>query len=231
MKIIKNRIFLAVLCVLISGGLILAYVQSTTSDDITVYALTSDASQGTQITSSMIESITVSSNDMDNAITSEDDIVSKFASIDMIEGQIIIANTLSDSQDIDLEGFDRLVDGEYVAFTIAVDSVSASVADKLLAGDIVTVHVIDNGESVVPDELKYIEILNVTTESGLEKTENSEESATTITFIVTPEQAEVLHYYEYNSTVHLSLIYRGEDETKQTLLDEQTKMLSQLEEN
>lgn len=229
MKIFKNRLLLALFCIIISGTLIYTFTEESTSEEITAFIMTTSAEKGTKITDNMISSVTINSQNMDNVITDKTAIVGSFTATDLIADQLIIDSVITDNQEEIIEGLDR-VDGDYVAISISAGSVASTVADKLLSGDIVTVHVIEDGKSYIPEELTYLEILSVTTTDGTEKTEDSEESIYVITFIVTPEQAEVLHYYEYASNIHMSLVYRGEDEVKQEFLDKQTEILENIEE-
>ncbi|MFI3228030.1 MAG: RcpC/CpaB family pilus assembly protein [Clostridia bacterium] len=227
MKIIKNRIFLASICVIISAICVFSLVKTEEVETITAYQLTEDVAKGTEITSDMVESTEISSNGMSEVITDETKIVGKYASYDLISGQFIYENSVADNQSEVLEGIEKVADGQ-IAYSISISSLASSTSDKILSGDIVTVFVNLNGESLQPLELKYVEVLSASTSDGLEKTATSEESISTITFLVTEEQALLLNQYEYSASIHLALVHRGEDDTKQAYLDEQVTIIEEL---
>ncbi len=220
MKLIRNRLFLATICVVLSAICVWGFIAANTNNDVTAYRLTSNVSEGEQITSDMIEEITVGSLGLDGVLTNSEDIVDKYATIEMVNGQFIYSGTLVDDASVILEGFDQLEDGQ-IAFTISVSSMASSVADKIRAGDIVSIYINTNGVSSQPTELKYVEVLHATTSTGDEKTDSSEESSSTITLIVTEEQAQLLNEYEYSSNIHFAMVYSGTDEEiKQDYLDQ-----------
>ncbi|MFI3327468.1 MAG: RcpC/CpaB family pilus assembly protein [Clostridia bacterium] len=220
MRIIKNRIFLASICVIISAICVFSLVKTEETETITAYKITADISKGTTITSEMIEVTEISSNGIDEVITDEIEIIGKFASYDLISGQFVYENSVADSQSEVLEGIEKVADGQ-IAYSISVKSLASSTSDKILSGDIVTVFVNLNGESIQPIELKYVEVLSASTSDGLEKTASSSESISTITFLATEKQALLLNEYEYSASIHLALVHRGEDDVKISLLEEQ----------
>ncbi|MFI3327384.1 MAG: Flp pilus assembly protein CpaB [Clostridia bacterium] len=205
---------------IISAICVFSLVKTEETETITAYKITSDISKGTAITDEMISQITVNANGMSEVITDETDIVGKYASYDLISGQFVYENSVADSQSEVLEGMEKVADGK-IAYSISVKSLASSTSDKILSGDIVTVFVNLNGESIQPIELKYVEVLSATTGDGLEKTSSSGESISTITFLVTEKQALLLNEYEYSASMHLALVHRGEDDVKISLLDEQ----------
>lgn len=211
MKLVRNRLFLATICVVLSGICVWGFIAANTNNDITAYILTVNVGEGEQITSDMLEEITVGSLGLDNVITSSEDIIDKYTTIEMVKGQFVYSGTLIDDANEILESFDKIEDGQ-VAYTISVNSMASSVADKIRAGDIVSVYINTNGVSSQPTELKYVEVLHATTSSGDETTDTSEESSSTITLLVTEEQAQLLNEYEYTSNIHLAMVYNGTDE-------------------
>ncbi|MFI3326871.1 MAG: SAF domain-containing protein [Clostridia bacterium] len=230
MKLIRNRIFLATICVIISAVCVLSFLKTNNSEDITAYKLISNTSKGTQITEQMIEEVTVNSTGMDEVITDKTEVIGKFSSYDLISGQFIYENSIVDTQNEVLQGLEKVADGQ-IAYSISVKSLASSNSNKILSGDIVTIFVNLNGESIQPIELKYVEVLNATTSEGLEKTETTAESISTLTMLVTEEQALLLNNYEYSGQIHLALVHRGEDDTKQSYLEEQITLTLELEED
>ena len=59
--------------------------------------------------------------------------------------------------------------------------------------------------------MKYVRVITTTTNDGIDKDElvDGGKSAT-VTLLVTPEQAELLAHYDSVTTIHFSLVYRGD---------------------
>ena len=87
------------------------------------------------------------------------------------------------------------------------------------SGDIVSVIAPDykkQGSTVIPAELKYIEIISVTAPSGydantgeIKPNDDERELPSTVTLLVSSEQSKVLAELEADGKLHLSLVYRG----------------------
>ncbi|MFI3327071.1 MAG: SAF domain-containing protein [Clostridia bacterium] len=211
MKLIRNRIFLAVLCAVISIACIMTLITNSSSDDIVVYTVSSNIEQGTKITEDMLSTKTVTDKGMDNVITNESDLIGKYAVVDLLSGQFFYQSSITEIYDEVLSGLEKL-DGEYIAYTISMSGTATSVSSTVKSGDIVSLYVYSNGLSLLPEELKYVEILYATTSDGTENSETAESSISTITFLVTEEQALLLNEYEYSANIHLALVYSGDDE-------------------
>ena len=103
--------------------------------------------------------------------------------------------------------------GEKVAVSVNVANFAAGLSDKLENGDIVSVIIYDKDmyTSYIPAELKYVKVITTTTNEGVDKDEIVEGGkAATVTVLVTPEQAELLAHYNSVTTIHFTLVYRGE---------------------
>ena len=91
------------------------------------------------------------------------------------------------------------------------------------------------GVTVIPTELRYVEVVAVTADSGSdtntgEQAEEGEdrELPDTVTLLATPEQSLVLAELEAEGEIHLSLVYRGEQDNAQEFLTAQEKVLEEL---
>lgn len=217
MKLIRNRLFLATICVVLSALCVYSFLQANTSEDVTAYKINTEVTKGTEITKDMLTPVTVGSLGMDNVVFDEGEIVGKYSAYDLTAGQMVIDTLLADTETDVVKGFDKLEDGK-VAFTISTSSLASSVANKLQSGDIVSVYVNTNGVSTQPILLKYVEVLYSSTATGADKTNTDEESISAITLIVNEEQALLLNEFEYTSNLHLALVHRGEDEMKSEYL-------------
>ena len=104
------------------------------------------------------------------------------------------------------------------------------------SGDIVSVLVADYkgmGETVIPPELQYVEVISVTASSGYdantgEAVEDEKELPSTVTLLVTTEQAKVLAGLEQESELHLALVYRGAPENADEFIAAQDALIEEL---
>lgn len=92
---------------------------------------------------------------------------------------------------------------------------AAGLSDKIENGDIVSVIIYDKDmyASYIPSELKYVKVITTTTSDGIDKDKIAEGGkSATVTLLVTPEQAELLAQYNSVTTIHFTLVYRGDKE-------------------
>jgi len=108
--------------------------------------------------------------------------------------------------------------------SITINSFAGGLSGKLRNGDIVTIIVTGknpDNPADIPAQLKYVRVITATTTSGFDVDssdgENSEIPAT-VTLLVNEEQAKLLTEYENHAVIHLSLVYRGNEETANQFL-------------
>ena len=97
----------------------------------------------------------------------------------------------------------------------------------------------EKGETIVPDELQYVEVIAVTDKKGNDdetvtvKPDGEEETELpeTVTLLVTPTQANILAELEAEGEIHVALVYRGTAENAQKFISAQEKLLAELAEN
>ena len=84
----------------------------------------------------------------------------------------------------------------------------------------------------IPPELQYVRIIATTIKDGTDRNVQSDDTddglASTITVLVSPEQARLLAELEQDGTLHAALVYRGDSETAQMFLDAQAAVLEEL---
>ena len=104
-----------------------------------------------------------------------------------------------------------------------------------MVGDIVSLIASDVGdlrETLIPAELQYVEIIATTlsdgTDSDMQEEEDDAGLASTITVLVTPEQARLLAELEQEGSIHAALVYRGNRENAGKFLEEQARVLEEL---
>lgn len=160
----------------------------------------------------------------DNAIMNRADLVGKYAVNDLYGNMLITEDYLSDTYVG--ENYNNIINNGKMAIAVSINKEALGVSDKLKDGDIVSVFTTDNeGEGVLQPTLKYVEVASTTV--GYDDVENSVES--TVSLIVDETQAKDLVTIEQNNGVHLGLVYRGNDEGKKALLNEQDRILDEVE--
>ncbi|KAG3106297.1 hypothetical protein PC123_g36 [Phytophthora cactorum] len=117
--------------------------------------------------------------------------------------------------------------------SVTIKSLAAGLSGKLQPGDIVTLIASDYGEmrtTSMPPELQYVEVLAVTTSSGLDAQTGTDttsddnednELPSTLTLLVQPEQAQLLADLENKAKLHTSLVYRGDPISAKAFTDKQ----------
>lgn len=79
----------------------------------------------------------------------------------------------------------------------------------------------------------YVEVISVTASSGYdantgEAVEDEKELPSTVTLLVTTEQAKVLAGLEQESELHLALVYRGTPENASAFMEAQDALIEEL---
>lgn len=236
-KIFKNRIVIAIGCIILALLLLLLYANFQKSEAIKTKVVrvksTKESSQGIQkgelISSDMLELVTVGGYNLSSDVaTSIDEVANKYALADLSVDEIVlkkkVASQIPASNDKLLQ-----LDGSQVAFSITIKSFASGLSDKLQSGDIVSVVIGGTDiEPNIPEELTYVEVLMTTYDSGADKEKDKnieDETLATVTLLVTPQQAIKLKSYEDNAEMALALVYRGDEETSKSFLKKQSEVL------
>lgn len=239
MNILKNRTVLGIICIafsLIICFLITPLFNASTSTLTTIVRIKEDLKIGQEITSKDIETVEVGAYNLpDEVIRKADDIVGKYATSPMIKNEYALSTKISDvpaSENAYLYG----LTGEKRAISVTIPSFAGGLSGKLISGDIVSIIACDyqeQGETVVPDELQYVEVIAVTDKAGNDeavteyKPDGEEETSLpeTVTLLVTPEQANILAELEAEGEIHVALVYRGTPENCAKFIEAQAKVL------
>lgn len=239
MKIFRNRTVIGVLCILLSlvicFGITPLFNQSASKKAVIV-RVTKDIQAGDEITANMVQTVEVGAYNLPaGVLTEESDVVGKYATADLTTGDYLLPTKLSDEPAAENSYLYRL-DGTKQAMSVTIKSFATGLSGKLKSGDIVSVIVSDykgKGETVIPAELQYVEVISVTASSGYDA--NTEQDSTeekdlpsTVTFLVTMEQSKVLAELEQESKLHLSLVYRGEAEKAVAFIKAQDALIEEL---
>ena len=242
MKFLKNRTVLGVICIalaLIICFAITPLFNASKSSTMKIVRVKSDLKIGQEITSKDIEIVEVGAYNMPSEVVQKsEDVVGKYAASEMIKGEYVFAAKISDTPASENAYLYNLT-GEKRAISITIPSFAGGLSGKLISGDIVSVIAVDykeKGETVVPEELQYVEVIAVTDKKGNDdetvtvKPDGEEETELpeTVTLLVTPEQANILAELEAEGEIHVALVYRGTAENAQKFISAQEKFLEEL---
>lgn len=203
MKIFRNRTVVGVLCILLAllicFGVTPLFSRSA-SEKAEIVRVTADIKEGDEITAEMVQTVEVGAYNLPSGImTEKDEVIGKYATADLKVGDYILNSKLSYEPAAE-NAYLYNLDGTKQAISVTIKSFATGLSGKLESGDIVSVLVADYqgmGETVIPPELQYVEVISVTASSGYdantgEAVEDEKELPSTVTLLVTTEQAKVL---------------------------------------
>ena len=241
MSIFKNRTVVGVLCILLSllicFGLTPLFNQSV-SQRAEIVRVVQPIRAGDEITADMVQTAEVGGYNLpEDVIRQKESVVGRYASADLAVGDYIINTKVSDVPAAD-NAYLYSLDGTQQAMSITIKSFSTGLSGKLQSGDVVSVVAPDykkQGQTVIPPELKYVEVISVTASSGYDANtgeapaeEDERELPSTVTLLVTPEQSRVLAELEAEGRLHLTLVYRGTKENAAKFLEVQAEVIAEL---
>ena len=238
MKIFRNRTVIGVLCILLA--LIICFgvtplFSRSASEKTEIVRVTMDIKEGDEITAEMVQTVEVGAYNLpQNLMTDKKEVVGKYATADLAAGDYILSNKLSAVPAAE-NAYLYNLDGKKQAISVTIKSFAVGLSGKLESGDIVTVIVADyqgKGETAIPPELQYVEVISVTASSGYDantgEVVDEKELPSTVTLLVTTEQAKVLAELEQDSELHLALVYRGTPENAAKFIAAQDALIEEL---
>lgn len=238
MKIFRNRTVIGVLCILLA--LIICFgvtplFSRSASEKTDIVRVTKDIKEGDEITAEMVQTVEVGAYNLpQNLMTDKKDVVGKYATADLAAGDYILSSKLSAVPAAE-NAYLYNLDGKKQAISVTIKSFATGLSGKLESGDIVTVIVADyqgKGETAIPPELQYVEVISVTASSGYDantgEVVDEKELPSTVTLLVTTEQAKVLAELEQDSELHLALVYRGTPENAAKFIVAQDALIEEL---
>lgn len=238
MKIFRNRTVIGVLCILLA--LIICFgvtplFSRSASEKTEIVRVTKDIKEGDEITAEMVQTVEVGAYNLpQNLMTDKKEVVGKYATADLAAGDYILSSKLSAVPAAE-NAYLYNLDGKKQAISVTIKSFATGLSGKLESGDIVTVIVADyqgKGETAIPPELQYVEVISVTASSGYDantgEVVDEKELPSTVTLLVTTEQAKVLAELEQDSELHLALVYRGTSENAAKFIAAQDALIEEL---
>jgi pilus assembly protein CpaB len=238
LKIFRNRTVIGVLCILLA--LIICFgvtplFSRSASEKTEIVRVTKDIKEGNEITAEMVQTVEVGAYNLpQNLMTDKKEVVGKYATADLAAGDYILSSKLSAVPAAE-NAYLYNLDGKKQAISVTIKSFATGLSGKLESGDIVTVIVADyqgKGETAIPPELQYVEVISVTASSGYDantgEVVDEKELPSTVTLLVTTEQAKVLAELEQDSELHLALVYRGTPENAAKFIAAQDALIEEL---
>ena len=238
MKIFRNRTVIGVLCILLA--LIICFgvtplFSRSASEKTEIVRVTMDIKEGDEITAEMVQTVEVGAYNLpQNLMTDKKEVVGTYATADLAAGDYILSSKLSAVPAAE-NAYLYNLDGTKQAISVTIKSFAVGLSGKLESGDIVTVIVADyqgKGETAIPPELQYVEVISVTASSGYDantgEVVDEKELPSTVTLLVTTEQAKVLAELEQDSELHLALVYRGTPENAAKFIAAQDALIEEL---
>lgn len=227
----KNRTAIGIVCIILAVAVtfVVSPLVNNISDKKTeVVRFTADVSHGTEIKDTDIELVEISNSALpEKVIKDKNSVVGKYATTDIFKGDFATESKVTDNANTASDIMASLK-GDKVAMSITINSFAGGLSGKLENGDIVSIYVTNkDDETENPAALKYVKVITTTTSGGIdendvvENEDGSFELPTTITVLVSVEQAKILANYEESATMHVALVYRGDDATANKFLKAQ----------
>lgn len=246
MSLLKNRTVLGTICIVLSLIICFALTplfNQSVSQKTTVVRVVKEIQSGDQITKDMVQTVEVGGYNLpENVMKKSDSVIGKYAKADLSPGDYILTAKLSDSPAAE-NAYLYSLDGTKQAISVTIKSFAEGLSGKLASGDIVSIIAPDykkQGSTVIPTELTYVEVIGVTASSGYDTDQTDTESEqsssgddekqlpSTVTLLVSPEQAKILAELDSEGKLHLSLVYRGTKDGAENFLAIQDKLLETL---
>lgn len=234
----KNRTLIGIICIVFAVAVtfvVSPLVNRMTEGKIKVIALSADVTKGSKILEKDISVVEVTRSALpENAIRDKALAVGKYANSDLYKGDILTPVKLTDNANSSENILSSL--GDKVAMSISISSFAGGLSGKLQNGDIVSIAVTEKGkQTVIPPTLKYVRVITTTTSGGVDENnvvpneDGTFDLPTTITVLVSVKQAMALAGYEKNATMHVALVYRGDEEQADKYIKAQDDYIKSLE--
>lgn len=236
MNLLKNRFLIGCICIVLAfviGFVAVPLLTNKMNNKVSIVVLSRDVVKGQQITPDYVRNIDISESDMLYAsgdyFSSVEDLRKNvyYASIDMKTNDVLIQSKVSRDKPYADQTYRELGDNEY-AVSVSVNSLPQSVSAKIAVGDIVMPVLYADGASRINPNIMYLEVINIvnsTAEDINKQGDSASDIPSVVTFKVNLQQALDLVACENETSIHLSLVCRGDDYKKAQLLARQQSYL------
>lgn len=237
MKILKNRVFIGISCLVLAA--LIAFVavpviNQLTTNTIEVIRVKEDVGMGTQLTEDMLEKVEIGELNLpDTPATDAKQVVGLYVTVDMKAHDVVYSQKVTDKLVFPENKLRKMTSGES-AYTVNLGDTYRS---RLLPNDIVCFYTFDeNGNAQVVKELEYVSVVTTTTDNKVDilyssqvAADGSALKASTITFILSDVQIQKLLSLENSGKYKMTLVCRGTDEyTAQQYINQQNSYLRSL---
>jgi len=241
-------------CASIIAALLLAFVlvplyNHAAEEKCSVVRIVRYVPEGNQLTETDVETVTVGKFNLASEVyTDKEEVVGKYARADLLPGDYIVDGKVSD-EPISANNYLWNLPDNRRAVSISVGGFAEGFSGKLEKGDVISIVATEEKQTeetlseeisekkavtYIPTELTYLEVLAVTASDGTDTdaqkiAQNSEGDEallpSSVTVAVTEEQLVKLVSLENAGSIHIALVYRGEDaasylELQKTMLKE-----------
>ena len=241
MKLFKNRTVLGIFCIAVSLIICFAItplVNAGLSKKVTIVRFNKQVNEGEEITRNMLDVVEVGNHNLpENVIRNVADVEGKYLTTTVYAGDYILTDKISD-EPVAENKYLYSLNGEKQAMSITINTFAEGLSGKLKSGDIVSIIAPDylgSGETIIPVELKYVEVIAVTAKSGYDANtgeqmseEDEKELPSTVTILVRPEQSKLLARLEAEGEIHLSLVFRGDADKASEFIKAQDQVLDEM---
>ena len=241
MKLFKNRTVLGIFCIAVSLLICFAItplVNAGLSKKVAIVRFNQMVQEGEQITKNMVDVVEVGNHNLpENVVRNLADVEGKYLTATVYAGDYILTDKISEEPSAENKYLYNL-NGEKQAMSITINTFAEGLSGKLKSGDIVSVIAPDylgSGETIIPVELKYVEVIAVTAKSGYDANtgeklseEDEKELPSTVTILVRPEQSKLLARLEAEGEIHLSLVFRGDADKASEFIKAQDQVLDEM---
>lgn len=240
MSFLKNRTVLGIICIVLSLFICFALTplfNQNISKKAEIVRVVKEIKHGDQITKDKVQIVEIGGYNLpENVIRQNENVIGKYASADLFPGDYILNEKVSDVPAAE-NSYLYSLNGDKQAISVSIKNFAQGLSGKLLSGDIVSVIAPDykkQGSTVIPPELTYVEVIGVTASTGYDtdtreqSKEDEKELPSTVTLLVSPEQAKILAELEVDGKLHLSLVYRGSRENSVKFIESQDTVIEKL---
>ena len=222
-----------ILCFIITPAFTVAL-----KERVYVYEATKDIKAGELITDQMIREVEIGGyNISNNIIRNKNELKSKYAITQILKGQYFYKSAISENLPYENEYLYTNLTGANRAISFTVKNLSYGLSNKIIKDDIISLIVIDlqtkieEEQAIIPEELRYIEVLSTTNNDGKDISELDNKNDDnyiyqTITALVSDEQALLIAKAEATKQIYVELVYRGNKRITSYLLNKQREILN-----
>lgn len=217
MRILQNRIFIAVVCLVLAAAIafwLVPEMHRQTRETATVLRVREIVPVGTEITPEMLTTAEVGAYALPTeTLTAPGECIGLYAAVPLLPSDNLTAAKFTTADAFETDPIITRADRMNISF--AIPNLAAGVSGKLAAGDVIRIYAAipdDGGTRIMqPLELSCIEVVSVVNAKAQDTTaaETSDAAiAAAVTVVATDRQAVTLVKLQASGTIHVALIGR-----------------------